>query len=400
MKFEEVLSLTKQAVAQTMGDDYMSQSGLLEGTDSFKIADVGTDIIDSEATVEKFTKSLISLVAKTVLTSKSYNRRIKSLYVDNFEWGGYIQRVYFDLADVITDEMFNLVNGTSYATQEHKFYQPKTSAKLFGEAKNICVPISITRETLKESFMSWDSLNAYLTGIRTMVQNTINLVLYSYEKMLVSCGIAESVSTNALNNAIHLITDAKAEGVVPSTVTDYASIIALGSDKHKAFLIWVCKKIATVRSNMREMSKAYNNGNIPTFCESELLLISQFAKDIRFDAESNTFNSEKLGFGDYEEITAWQAINASGADNFDFDTVTSVHIGADSNNKLGIGTEEFETSGVIGLAFDRMAMGLTLEKIKMTSSYTACADFWNEFTHILVNYILDTNFNIVAFVLD
>ena len=75
-------------------------------------------------------------------------------------------------------------------------------------------------------------------------------------------------------------------------------------------------------------------------------------------------------------------------------------ISADANNKLGIGTSEFKTSGVIGLAFDKMAMGICLEKIKMTSNYTACADFWNEFTHVLVNYLLDTNCNIVAFVLD
>ena len=79
---------------------------------------------------------------------------------------------------------------------------------------------------------------------------------------------------------------------------------------------------------------------------------------------------------------------------------TSVDISADANNKLGIGTSEFKTSGVVGLAFDKMAMGICLEKIKMTSNYTACADFWNEFTHVLVNYLLDTNCNIVAFVLD
>ena len=134
--------------------------------------------------------------------------------------------------------------------------------------------------------------------------------------------------------------------------------------------------------------------------EAKLLLISKFAKDFRFNMEASTFNDEKLGFGDYEEITSWQAIKDTGKDAFDFDTITTVSIDADSNNKLGIGSSAFSKSGIVGLAWQNKAMGICLERVKMTSNYTACADFWNEFLHILMNYILDTTLGIVAFVLD
>ena len=109
MKFEELLSATKSAVAQTMGADYMESSGLLTATESFRIADVGRDI-ENAGSSESYTNALISLQAKTVIMQKLYKRNIKSLYVDNFEWGGFVQRVYFDLANVITDNMYSLVN--------------------------------------------------------------------------------------------------------------------------------------------------------------------------------------------------------------------------------------------------------------------------------------------------
>ena len=400
MKFEQVLNITKKAVAQTMGNEFMTESGLLNATESFKIVDVGESITSSEATVERFTSALVSLCAKTVITSKRYKRRIKSLYVDNFEWGGFVQRVYVDLSTIIDDPMVNLTNGTDYSNIENKYYKPTAKARIFKEAKAIMCPISITRDILKEAFRSWDELNAYLTAIQMQVQNTINLALYAYEKMLVSCGIAKSVSTSGLNNAVHLITEAKSKGIVPSTVTDYTDIVEEGEATHRRFLTFVCETIANIRSNMLDLSTAYNNGDYPTLCDSELLLISQFAKQIRFNARANTFNSNELAFGDYEEINSWQGIKETGKDAFDFDTVTTVRISPDSNNKLGIGTEAFTQGGVIGLCFDKMAMGICLERIKMTSNYTACADFWNEFTHILVNYLLDDNFNIVAFVLD
>lgn len=401
MKFEDVLNATKSAVAQTMGTEYMESSGLLTATESFKIADVGRAIEDAGSS-ETYTNALISVLAKTVIVQKLYKRNIKSLYVDNFEWGGFVQRVYFDLANVITDNMYSLVNGKDYSEIEHTFYEPKVSAKLFAEGKDICIPISIVKDQLFESFKSWDALNSYISAIRMSITNTLNAVLYGYEKMLVSCGIAESVSSNALNNAVHLISDAVKDGIVSQVNSENPTYeqIRSNDNEYRKFLTYCCEKIATVRSNMRDMSKAYNNGNVPTFCDAEMLLISQFAKHIRFNARANTFNSNELAFGDYEEITSWQAIKKTDGSAFDFNAVTSVDISADANNKLGIGTSEFKTSGVIGLAFDKMAMGICLEKIKMTSNYTACADFWNEFTHVLVNYLLDTNCNIVAFVLD
>lgn len=406
MKFVDLLKTTREAVAQTLGEDYMNESGLLTATKSFKIADVGEKILETENTVEPFTKSLITVLAKTEMFDDEYNRKITSLWVDNFEWGGFVQRVYFGLADIIEDPMYNLVNKQNYSELEHTFYQPDTKAKIFQEGKSIMVPISIVRDQLKEAFKSWDDLNSYVSGLRATVRKTLNLALYSYQKMLVSCAIAMSVSTEAtaLHNAVHLITEAKEKGVIPNTVTSYNDIIALGDDIHRRFLTFVAQRIATIRDNMRELTTAYNDGSIPTFADgnnNRLLLNSQFAKDIRFNARANTFNSNELAFGDYEEIPAWQApVSSEDDDTFKFNTVTTISIDADATKKLGIGTNGLTKSGVIGIAFDRRAMGITLIREKLTSTYTACADFWNEFVHLLTNYILDTTFSIVAFVLD
>ena len=75
-------------------------------------------------------------------------------------------------------------------------------------------------------------------------------------------------------------------------------------------------------------------------------------------------------------------------------------ISADASNKLGMGVEAVTINHAIALVKDRRAIGICPYKEKVTSSYTACADFWNEFTNVLVNYILDTNYSMVAFILD
>jgi hypothetical protein len=44
--------------------------------------------------------------------------------------------------------------------------------------------------------------------------------------------------------------------------------------------------------------------------------------------------------------------------------------------------------------------GISLDKKKITTSYTAVQDKWNTYHHILINYIIDDNFPIVAFTLN
>lgn len=400
MKFQEVKDTIIKAVSQTLGSEYLEQSGLITATESFNIADVGKAVIDS-GSVEPFTRALISVMAYTDIINNNFDKSIKSLEVDSFEWGGFIQRVYLDLMDIMDDPMYTLTNGVDYSDIEHKAYIPVTKAKIFEEAKPFMIPLSIQAETLKESFTNWSALNKYLTGIRSKQRDTMKLGRYVMEKMLVSCGCAVSVSENGLNNAVHLITEAKNAGIVPSTVNDYDDIIALGGDTHKRFLIFVAKTIANTRDQLEEFTKVYNNGEVPTSGKSKLLLISKFSKDFRFDAEANTFNDEKLAFGEYEELTSWQGLHdETNTTAFNLESVTTIHISADPHNKLGIGTSEFKKSGIVGLAWQEKAIGICLDRVKMTSNYTACADFWNEFLHVLMNYILDTNLGIVAFVLD
>ena len=105
-------------------------------------------------------------------------------------------------------------------------------------------------------------------------------------------------------------------------ITDKENITLVTTNADCILLLFfdpVTKTIANTRSQLEELSSAYNNGTVPTMDEAKLLLISKFAKDFRFNMEASTFNDEKLGFGDYEEITSWQAIKETGKDAFDFE---------------------------------------------------------------------------------
>lgn len=398
MKFVDVVDITKKALAQTMGANYMEQLGDLSALNSAQLVDIGTTIQNS-GTVDQYSKALIGLLAEHIVVSKDFDRRINSIMVDTFEWGSFIERSYIGMTKIMDDPMYNLVDGRSYADIEHTFYQPTVITKIYEEAKAVMTPISIQAEALRDSFRSWDAVNRFLSGVRTSVRATMNYALYVYEHMLLSCGIALSTSPNGLNNAVHLLTESIAEGILPSgsTVADFK--------KSPDAVRFALRRMMDVEGQMREWSAAYNNHSLPVFAsETGKIVLNQFKNIVKTNVLYDSYNRDELSIGDFETVSCWQGIattpEGESREYFPWNTVSTVSLAADPDGKLGIGTNAYEVSNVVGFVFDRMAIGMTLDRRKVTSQYTASADFWNEFMHQLVNYLIDTTFGMVAFVID
>lgn len=409
MKFEQIVSVTQNALAQSMGAEYMEKVGDLAAIDSNKLADIGRDVADG-GSVEGFTHSLISLLGKLVLDTRTYKTRMKSLMIDSFDWGGFIERTRFGLSDIMDSPMYNLVRGRDYSAIEHTFYGIDAKTKIYEEGKAIMTPISVQRELLRDAFRSWDALDRYLSAYKKRIETTLNLALDSYTKMLVGCGVA--ISDLSTKTAKHVITDAVAAGIV-SKVSDgeggqrnptYAEIMT--SAEKKAFLSYFAKTIKITKQHFDEFTTAFNDKTVPTFSDGDVnvIVLSDVLEDFKFDLKADTFHDDEVGFGAVDTIGAWQAVtsdaDAATPKYFDFETISTINISADATNKLGIGTQGYEKSNIACFMYDRMALGVSVMRNKVTSSYTACADFWNEFHHMLLNYIIDTSYSMVAFILD
>lgn len=426
MKRIDVVQLTRDAIAQTMGADYMPliddtthepiPNGQLEALSSEKLVDIGRDVT-GEDTINSFANNLIAVLGKHIIVARLYTSKLPSIYVDSFDWGGFIERTRIGLGDIIADPMYNKVAGTSYAELEHTYFGQDVSSKIFDECKAFMCPVSIERNELTEAFTSWDKMDEFISGKLRMIQSTINLGLAVYEKMLVSCALA--VSDANTGTAVHLITEAVDAGILepvalgtdPETYRNPTWDEARYGAKSKDFGAFCLRRIKEVRDYMLEPSKAFNDGSIPTWCEElpNLIMLNNFANDMEFNVKADTFNPEYLGIGKFDKIVSWQAskkitpgvdTNPDTIENFTPDVVSAIDLAADATHKLGIGTSEYSKSGFVALLFDPMAIGLCLRRSKVTSSYTACADFWNTYNHTLVNYLLDTSYGMVAFIMD
>lgn len=435
MKMNDASAVAIAAINQLYGagilpvaDGADPSTALITALDQATVVDIGKAVTGSNTIASNFISGLIDICGKMVLDSRDYVPELPSLYVDAIDWGGFVEHVHVGLSDVMTDEMWNEVgfvnysdnvgNGTYTGPQyaqhiaeiEHGYYQPRKHAKIFDQSSAAMVPLSTYRDQLFTAVKGVAELTRFISMLYQSVQNTLKAKAEVYALMLVQTAIAITADhldgATSRDHVVHLCTEFK-----NLTGTDYTSTPEQAM-LDPVFMSFALSRIAEVRDNMTRYSTAYNNGVDVTFTpkdDNKLILISKFTRNAKFGVRANTYNEELLGIGDYDNLTTWQAINDTGLKAFDYVTATTVKVSEASAikyrlNKSGsawaVGDGAYTAQNVIGIMYDKYALGVSLDKQKTTSNYIAANDVWNTFSHALINQIINDDYNICIFALD
>lgn len=402
----------KSAAAQMSGVTFTLSDGTtvpsteVSALKSFEVTDVGSAVVDPvsgdliKSTAESFFNALVSVISRIEVNSRAYTGDMNDFMIKDSEWGGFIERVYFELANIMDDPKWNLAKNAAagkvdYADEDHRFYPLKAHAKVFRKTIPIVTPISLPTDQMFEAVRNEAEMQAIVNGIQAAVRNTIQLGLQSIRHMLAQNAIAISVANT--QTKINLLARYQAD-------TGDTSVTVANWQNSPAFIAYALQTIAETRDNLINMTAAFNDHTVPVFTDDEyshLILLNKFDKAARFRVRANTYNKDDLAIGKYTTTTSWQGYDGgTGTTDFDFASVSRVMIAADPDDTLGIGTSAFTQQGVVGLLFDRYALGISPYKRKVTSQYTAIADFLNQFHHTLIGTNIDTTYPIVAFTIE
>lgn len=402
MTLVESAAIVQAQVAQTLGKEYMEKNGYLEGIPSDKLVDVGADITADEKTFKSFIEGLAGRCARLEVEQRIYKGDMNSFMVKSYEWGSFIERTVFDLADIVPDSRWNIFDSPAYdyCKDEHTYYDVKSSTLIFDELKPIRTQWSRPNDVAKNAFANDVEMGRFMSGLQQAVRNTIEKGIESYRHALAQCAIAYTTGTLASSTqAVHLLDITDAMGITTSSDTAESFL------KNADAMAILAMTIGEIRDNMQPLTAVYNDGSVPTHTpsgDSRLILLNKVDKALKFLVKANTYNKDELGFGEYERVTCWQAMKNSGGD-FDLETVSTVSIAKNTaEDKLGIGLKSaaYKHSYCVGLLFDYMALGICPFRERTTTSYTASGDFWNTFHFVDLNLLLDKRYNMVSFWLD
>lgn len=373
-------------IMNTVTNEILGTENLVK-EDLSNVVDIGNEIFNASA-VDNYVKSLINHIGKVVFVNRPYAGSAPSVLMDGWEFGSVLQKITVELPEAQENESWNLTDGASY--DPNVFKKPQVSTKFFNKRVTFEIQLSFTEMQVKESFDSIDQLNAFMSMLynaidQSMTVKTDSLVMRSINNMIGETVYAEygaanlnSKSTNKAINLLYLYNQQYSKNLTAAAALTDPDFI-----RYAAYIMGI------TANRMSKISKIFNVGGKARFTPSDLLhvvMLTDFKKAADVFLQSNTFNEEFTKLPRAEEVPYWQGSGASYA----FADTGKVYI------KTASGHDETIT-GILGVMFDRDALGVTNMNKRVKQNYIPNAEFFNNWYKYDAGYFNDLNENFVVF---
>lgn len=385
MNITQVYNFVNDATLQALGQEVV----VLE--DLSNIVSVGDAIFNANA-MDKYVKALVNRIGKTIFVNRVYQGSAPSVMMDGWEYGSVLQKVSAGLPDAKVNETWELEDGQSY--DPHIFYKPKgVIAKFYNDYVTFEIDMSFTEDQLKMSFTSATEMAGFIAMLYTNVDNSMTVKIDELIRRTINNMIAETIFADYGTAALNTKSGVKAINLLYKyNNTVNAGNPALTADKAMStpeFIRYAAYIIKLTHDRMRTMSTLFNVGGQPRFTPSDMshiALLSDFSSAADVYLQSDTFHDELTKLPTAETVTYWQG---SGTD-FDFNSVSKIDV-------ISSGNHTVETTGIIGVMYDRWALGVSNVSRKVTSQWTPNAEFFTNFYKYKAGFFNDLNENFVVF---
>lgn len=378
----------------SVSGEVLGKTGIVK-EDLTGVVDLGNEVFNQGA-VDNYVKSLVNHIGKVIFVNRPYAGKIPSVLMDTWEFGSVLEKISAEIPAAEENDTWNLTDGTEY--RQDIFHKPVVSAKFFNSKVTFEVPVSITERQVKESFSSAAQLNGFLSMIYSAVEKSMTIK-------------TDALIMRTINNMIGetLFADAAKFTTTGKTTPNYGSASTvrcvnllylynqangtqLTADKCLTdgdFIRFASYQMGLYADRLHSISKLFNVGGKERFTPKDALhtvLLSDFAKGAQAYLYADTYNKEQVLLPNAETVASWQG---SGQD-YGFAHTSAIDIKTSGNHDISI-------CGVLGVMFDRDALGVCNLDKRVTTNYNAKAEFFNNYYKFDAGYFNDTNENFVVF---
>lgn len=397
MVVKQIYTLINSVSSEVLGRTDIVQEDLTG------IVDLGTEVFNANA-VDNYVKSLVNHIGKVIFVNRPYAGKVPSVLMDAWEFGSVLEKISADVPEAEENDTWNLTDGTDYS--QDVFHKPTVTAKFFNSKVTFEVPVSITERQVKESFSNAAQLNGFISMIYAAVEKSMTIKADALIMRTINNMIAETVLADATAFGATAAGDMTGADLTSASTARCVNLLKLYNDKTGSttkltaakaitdpdFIRFASYIMGTYADRLQSISTLFNVGGKERFTPKDMLhvvLLSDFAKAAQTYLYSDTFNRGDVLLPQAETIPFWQG---SGK-NYEFASTGNIKI-KESGGKA------VEISGVLGVMFDRDALGVCNLDRRVTTNYNAKAEFFNNYYKFDAGYFNDTNENFVVFFIE
>lgn len=386
MEVKQIFTLINSVSGEVLGKTDIVQEDLTG------VVDLGTEVFNANA-VDNYVKSLVNHIGKVIFVNRPYAGKVPSVLMDAWEFGSVLEKISADIPAATENDTWDLQDGQTYA--QDTFHKPTVTAKFFNSKVTFEVPVSITERQVKESFSSAEQLNGFLSMIYSAVEKSMTIKADALIMRTINNMVAETLKADkkafggasvnyASASTVRCVNLLKLYNENKGTTLTAAKAIT-----DPEFIRFASYQMGLYADRMQTVSTLFNVGAKERFTPVDMLhtvLLSDFAKAAQAYLYSDTYNKDQVLLPNAETVPSWQA---SGK-NYDFASVSTINVKSASGEAVNV-------SGVLGVMFDRDALGVCNLDRRVTTTYNAKAEFFNNYFKFDAGYFNDTNENFVVF---
>lgn len=381
MQVKQIYELMNTVTSEILGkSDIVAE-------DLSNVVDIGTEIFNANA-IDAYVKSLVNHIGRVIFVNRPYTGSAPSVLMDAWEFGSVLEKIQADLPDATENESWELENGQSY--DPNIFYKPTVSAKFFNSKVTFEIPMSFTEMQVKQSFSSQEQLNGFLSMLYNSVDKAMTVKVDGLVMRTINNMIAETIYAEYAGAAQSTKSGIRAINLLKLYNDKFgASLTAEASITSPEFIRFAAYTIGVYSDRLAKLSKLFNIGGKDRFTSAEymhMILLSDFARAADVYLQSDTFHDQFTRLPNAETVPYWQGSGLTYA----FDDISGIDVKTASNNTV-------TATGILGVMFDRDALGVANIDRRVTTNYNPKAEFYSNWYKFDASYFNDLDENFIVF---
>ena len=383
MEVKQIYGLVNDIASELLGSAIVKE-------DLSNLVDVGNAVFNANK-VDSYVRSLVNHIGRVIFVDRAYNGSVPSVLMDAWEFGSVLEKISCDLPTATENQSWELENGQTY--NPNVFYKPSVSVKFYNSKTTFEIPLSFTEMQIKESFSNAEQLNGFLTMLYNSVEKSMTIKLDSLIMRTINNMIGETIHHEIPESANYSTTSTiKAVNLLKLYNDSHSTTIT--ADKcldNPDFIRYATYIISVYGERITKISNLFNIGGKDRFTPKDVLrcvLLSDFKKASEVFLKSDLYNEQYATLPESDSVPYWQGSGTS----YSFNDITKIHINLASNSAT-----EIQMTGILGVLFDRDALGVSNLNRRVTTNYNPKAEFYTNFYKFEAGYFNDMNENFVVF---
>ena len=381
MEVNQIYSLMNDVTGEILG-----RSDLLQ-EDLSNVVDVGTEIFNGSS-VDNYVRSLVDHIGRVIFVNRPYSGNTPSILRDGWEYGSILEKIQAEMPVAEENETWELEDGASY--DPNVFYKPTVSAKFFNKRVTFEIPMSITERQVKESFSNAAQLNGFISMLYNAVDKSMTVKIDSLIMRTIDNMVAETVYAEYGAANLNSKSTVKAVNLLYLYNQRYGeSLTAANAITDPDFIRFAAYEMGVYMSRMSKISSLFNIGGKDRFTPSDMLhvvTLADFKKAANVFLQSDVFHNVFTELPNAEIVPYWQGSGQG----YSFNDISKIYVTTADNHNVTV-------TGVLGVMFDRDALGVCNLDRRVTTNYNAKAEFFNYWHKFEAGYFNDFNENFVVF---